>query len=113
MKQVIVVNEELNLPPGKLAAQVAHASVASFLSADEKERSFWLEAGMPKIVLVCDGLNQLSKLLEKSQTLGLPAYLVRDGGKTILEPGTVTCLGIGPAKSNLIDKVTGSLKLLK
>ncbi len=36
MKQIIIVNEGLKLPKGKLAAQVAHASVASFLDTDVK-----------------------------------------------------------------------------
>jgi len=35
MKQVLVVNSSLALPPGKLAAQVAHASIAAFLSAED------------------------------------------------------------------------------
>ena len=113
MKQVIVVNEALNLPRGKLAAQVAHASVAAFLLADEMQRNAWLKEGMPKIVLACDSLDQLIELLEKAQTLELPAYLIRDGGKTVLEPGTITCLGIGPADSKIIDKATGALKLLE
>jgi peptidyl-tRNA hydrolase, PTH2 family len=33
MKQVIIVNEALKLPRGKLAAQVAHAALAGFLNA--------------------------------------------------------------------------------
>lgn len=37
MKQVIVVNESLKLPKGKLAAQVAHASVAVFVDATESD----------------------------------------------------------------------------
>ena len=38
--------------------------------------------------------------------------MVHDAGLTQLEPGTATCLGIGPAPSNMIDLVTGGLKLL-
>ena len=42
VKQVIVVNEALRLPRGKLAAQVAHASVGAFLAAQHHDRSEWL-----------------------------------------------------------------------
>lgn len=52
MKQVIVVNEALKLPRGKLAAQVAHAAVVAFLVAGDEARQAWLAAGMPKIVML-------------------------------------------------------------
>ena len=42
MKQVIVVNEALALPPGKMAAQVAHAAVGGLLSAPREQQSGWL-----------------------------------------------------------------------
>jgi len=113
VKQVIVVNEKLNLPRGKLAAQVAHASVASLLSSGAAHQQRWFKVGMPKIVLAGENLSQLQGLYEKCQQLEIPAYLVQDAGKTVVEPGTVTCLGIGPAISEEIDKITGSLKLLK
>ena len=51
MKQVIVVNRSLSLPKGKLAAQVAHAAVGAFITADEQAQLAWLQAGMPKIVV--------------------------------------------------------------
>jgi peptidyl-tRNA hydrolase, PTH2 family len=43
----------------------------------------------------------------------LPVALVRDAGHTVVEEGTVTCLGIGPANDSAIDELTGALKLVK
>ena len=35
-----------------------------------------------------------------------------DAGRTQIEPGSQTCVGIGPAPESEIDKVTGGLKML-
>jgi peptidyl-tRNA hydrolase, PTH2 family len=51
LKQVVVVNEALSLPRGKLAAQVAHAAVEGFINASNEVQRIWLEEGMPKVVL--------------------------------------------------------------
>ena len=40
----------------------------------------------------------------------LPAHVVKDAGKTVVASGTLTCVGIGPASSGQIDRVTGRLK---
>ena len=113
MKQVIVVNESLRLPAGKLAAQVAHAAVDAFIRAPAPNRQQWLDDGMPKIVLRADSADALAALLHAATSAGLPAALIEDAGHTVVEAGTVTCLGIGPADPALIDGITGSLKLLR
>jgi peptidyl-tRNA hydrolase, PTH2 family len=42
----------------------------------------------------------------------LPVVQVQDSGLTQIPSGTITCVGIGPAPSELVDKVTLGLKLL-
>jgi peptidyl-tRNA hydrolase, PTH2 family len=113
MKQVLIVNSALALPPGKMAAQVAHASIAAFLRADNASREKWLDVGMPKIVLDGGTEAQIGLILRQAQDAGLPVYLVRDAGRTVVPEGTVTCLGIGPAQVEKIDALTGGLALLK
>jgi peptidyl-tRNA hydrolase len=113
MKQVMIVNSALALPPGKLAAQVAHASLAAFLISDDADRRKWLEVGMPKIVLDGGTAERLDDLLQRAREAGLPAYSVHDAGKTVVPEGTLTCLGIGPAPAERIDALTGALPLLK
>ncbi len=113
MKQVIVVDETLHLPRGKLAAQVAHASVAAFLTAAPEVQRTWLEVGMPKVVLAADDPETLTDLHDRARAAGLAASLVRDAGRTVLEPGTLTCVGIGPAEIADLDSLTGALELVR
>src|SRR5687767_6303762 len=111
-KQVIVVNSELALPKGKLAAQVAHAAVAAFLEAAPKARSAWLSVGMPKVVLKAATEAALQELQAQAQAAGIPVALIEDAGRTVVAAGTVTCVGIGPAAASELEPLTGELKLL-
>jgi PTH2 family peptidyl-tRNA hydrolase len=100
---------------GKLAAQVAHASLTSAEEARSRRPDWyhdWLASGQAKVVVKASSGDELRKLLTKAKTMRLPAALVEDRGLTQLEPGTVTCVGIGPAPEDKIDQITGQLKLL-
>ena len=112
MKQVIVVDESLRLPRGKLAAQVAHAALSAFLEASEAACVAWLDVGMPKVVVRCDGETELMDLERRALEAGLPTALIRDAGRTVVASGTPTCLGIGPADAADLDPVTGELRLV-
>jgi peptidyl-tRNA hydrolase, PTH2 family len=112
VKQVIVVNHSLKLPPGKLAAQVAHASVGAFLATDPEAQQRWLEEGMPKVVLKGEDEAHLAQLESLAEAKNIPCRLIRDAGRTVLPAGTTTCLGLGPAPDEEIDLLTGELKLL-
>jgi len=115
VKQVIVVREDLNLSIGKLAVQVAHASLEASEIAKRKDPKIWRlwrESGSKKVVVKCKDLNELNIIYKKALQLSLPVTRIQDAGLTEVPPGTVTAVGIGPYHSNLIDKVTGSLPLL-
>jgi PTH2 family peptidyl-tRNA hydrolase len=111
-KQVIVVRRDLRLDKGKLAAQVAHASLEAYKKAEPSAIEAWEAEGSKKVVVEANGLKELLDLQKKARTLGLPCSLIRDAGRTQLKPGTITCLGIGPDSEESIDKVTGRLKML-
>jgi len=115
MKQAIVVRTDLKMGKGKVAAQVAHASLAAAEAAQQRKPSWyegWKGEGQAKIVLKVDSEEQLNELFQKARSAGLPASLIEDRGLTQIEPGTVTCVGIGPGPDSQIDGITGKLKLL-
>ena len=114
-KQAIVVRTDLRMGKGKIAAQVGHAVIM----ASEKTRkqrlewwNAWYGEGQCKVVLRVSSGEELEWLRVRADALGLPTAKVEDRGLTQLEPGTVTCLGIGPAPADLVDGVTGELSLL-
>jgi peptidyl-tRNA hydrolase len=112
VKQIIVVNEALRLPRGKLGAQVAHAAVGAFLLSAPAAQTAWLQAGMPKIVVWVANEAELLALEGRAKEAGLVAFLVRDAGRTVIASGTITCLGLGPATAEALDPLTGALRLL-
>ncbi len=112
MKQVIAVRTDLKMGKGKIAAQVAHASLASFLRAGFFARRKWLKEGMKKVVVRVGSEKELLEIYERAKKSHLPCALVRDAGLTQVEPGSATAAAIGPAEEERIDEITGHLKLL-
>ena len=112
MKQVIIVRNDLKLPKGKLAAQAAHASSEATIRSDKDKVKSWRLEGQMKIVLKVESEKELHKLNQAAKDCGLTTSLITDAGKTVIAPGTVTCLGIGPDDSDKIDAIVSDLKLL-
>ena len=114
-KLVVVVRTDLGLTKGKLAVQVAHASVNCAMQASRSKLKLydeWYRQGQKKIVAKVPGLRELQELKSMAEARGLVTSLVTDAGLTQLPPGTTTCLGIGPAESKEVDPLTGDLGLL-
>lgn len=111
-KQVILVRDDLKLSKGKLAVQVAHASVDCALKTQKIKLDAWKSEGMKKAVLKVKDLEELHEYLKMANNKGLTTALITDAGLTQIPTGTTTCLGIGPDEEDKIDTVTGKLKLL-
>jgi peptidyl-tRNA hydrolase, PTH2 family len=114
-KQVIAVRTDLKMGKGKLAVQVAHAAVSS-LERARKSKTKWVDAwfseNQRKICVKVESEAELRNLKGLVDEAGIPNSLIEDAGLTQLDPGTVTCLGIGPVPSSIVDRYTGDLKLL-
>lgn len=122
MRQVIIARKDLNMSPGKLAAQVAHASWA-FLSNgirkclpnakfDDYEKKYYFKLSLDKDIAeewfggvftktVCEAKNknQLLKAKEIAEENGLVEgvdfFLINDACNTELTPEEVDENGVG------------------
>ncbi len=117
-KQSIVLRRDLGMGPGKAAAQAAHASCeAVFRILDGREPRWmewlraWRSSGQKKVVLRVGSERELLAVYTEALSLGLPASLIADAGLTQLPPGTKTAVAVGPAPEELVDRVTGRLRL--
>jgi len=114
-KMIILVRNDLKMTKGKIAAQVGHAAVNCAFSSKKKDsKNFdrWYSEGQTKVVLRVDSEEELYQYKAIVDAQGINNSLIRDAGRTQIEPGSVTCLGVGPDKTSLLDKITGELKML-
>ncbi len=112
LKQLILVRNDLKLPKGKLAAQVGHACVEAVLKSDKQKVKEWRSEGSAKIVVKVENKEELYRYNQLAKDSGLTTALITDAGKTVIAPGTETCVAIGPDEEEKIDEITGKLKLL-
>lgn len=125
-KQVILVRKDLNMSKGKIAAQVAHASLFAFLNREqnkEKEVSIkidlenpvnaeWLFHRSTKVCLSVNSEKELLAYFKEAKEKGLKCSLIKDAGFTELDGSNYTAVGIGPDYIEKIDEITKDLKLL-
>jgi len=114
MKMVLVVRNDLKMGKGKAAAQCCHATLSAYKQARRKSPEAlraWECNGQPKVTVKCDSEDDLMLLLTQARSLGLVSAVIADAGRTQIAPGSKTVLAVGPGPGELVDQVTGSLKL--
>lgn len=129
-KQVIVMRTDLGMRKGKMIAQGAHACMAAIFKSsyiqpvdgaghDLKVIPYtpnlenWFNECFTKVCLKATSEEMLLDIEKQANELGIVNFLITDAGKTEFNGvPTRTCIALGPAPVELIDKVTGGLKLL-
>ena len=136
LKQVILVNSWVDMPPGKIAAQVSHASMV-FIAVKAKESqsevkgdvvvstiewdsNFWdnwfVNGTFAKLVLSVrskEEYEQIVKRLEKNGfVINRDYFEIIDHGRTVFDGvPTHTCTGFAPMPQKMINKLFGSLPM--
>ena len=126
IKQVFLFRRDLNMRKGKIASQVAHASLKVFFDRGSvvcgtveepaytlsvpltPEMAAWIKGIYTKIVLSVESEADLLAAFAMAQAADIPCALIRDLGATEFHGvPTHTVLAIGPAEATEIDRITG------
>ena len=134
IKQYILIRKDLEMPAGKLGAQAAHASVGTlmkcavrtdnladffpnkFIKAYEftEDADKWLNGDFAKVCLAVKNEEELKKYYEIAKENNLPCCYIEDNGTTVFNGvKTATCVGVGPAKSEILEPLFKKLQLYK
>ena len=111
-KQCLIIRNDVKMSCGKRCAQAAHASIGAYNNADKSLQKAWLSEGQKKVVLKANDERTLYELKVIAERAGVSSSLIQDAGMTEIPPGTITALGLGPARTEDLDKITGTLTLL-
>lgn len=143
VKQIIIVRKDLDMSPGKLAAQVSHASMAflSNLLRESQDYNYtgtsiilkdveipldiydnWINDAFTKVIVGAKNKGRLEWAVRKAEELGMKEgedfFLIRDNCLTELEPEdsdgrTLTCIGFRPMRHSVIEPISKKFQLLK
>ena len=131
--QYLVVRQDLDMSPGKMGAQCAHASSAmalaqhgvlrhirgaEFLGLHENAHRQWMETSFAKVVLRAKRRQDLLKVCDQLDEAHVPYAPIFDACRTELIPeepngSTLTCIGIAPLFKDEIPPFLRKLQVFK
>lgn len=126
-KQVFIINSGLGMGKGKIAGQVAHATVYYMEEillyiegqAPENKRLFerfvvWRKEdhGLMKKIVLKATEDEMKKIICELTIRGIEKFTVYDAGLTQIPEGSFTCIVVEPLEEETCDELFGHLKLL-
>lgn len=128
MKQVILINNWLEMPTGKLIAQAAHASLAPLSNliakSERNDRTVsiempqelidWFDDSFTKLALIVRSEAEWAQVKKKLDKDNIEYFEIIDKGLTVFNGiPTHTCTGFYPMKQEEINKYFGHLPLAR
>ncbi|KAJ2657014.1 hypothetical protein IWW48_004728 [Coemansia sp. RSA 1200] len=113
-KLVLVVRNDLALPKGTVAQLCAQVTLECFAQARQlapRVLREWERTGQAKVTLKCLDREEISKLQHEADSAGLVAASAADTAGNNSSSSEPAVLGIGPGPINIINTVSGGLKL--
>jgi peptidyl-tRNA hydrolase len=121
LKQVFIINSDLEMGKGKIAVQTAHGEVfymdhiiclKDFIDLDNHVHWRQDEDKLMKKVVLKAPESEMEKLYNLLQTKNIWSKKVFDRGLTQVKENSFTCLVIEPMSEELCSKFFSHLKLL-
>ena len=113
LKMWIAVRADLDMPVGKLCAQVGHgvaSTLMAALQADPQNVADYFSNSQTKIAVRVNSEVELIRVHDEARQIGIPTALIMDAGRTIFAEPTRTVCAFGPCEP---EKLTGFLKRLR
>lgn len=115
----LIFREDLYMSTGKVAAQAGHAvqdlteNIVMGVNGDRMERYLaWKKTGTTKVCLRVQDLYAMSLLRERLAKAEIMTCTIIDEGRTEVQPGSITVMGIEPMPKAFMRQFVGDLKLL-
>jgi peptidyl-tRNA hydrolase len=114
-----IARGDLEMTPGKLAAQAGHAYLDAFNKARDKipkiAEEYLSDSHGTKVCLLSAGLHDLMQTYEAAMQAGIPCALIVDSGH-VMPPHfdgspIITALGLGPVTREQIGNLTNKYQL--
>lgn len=109
----VFINKGLGMSNGKACAQASHAAVKAYLLTSKEVREKWDSGSYTKIILGAKNSNELEEIAKEIYGNNLNVWLVRDEGRTELEPGSLTALAVEIVDKGIYKKLFSKFDLLR
>lgn len=116
LKMWLAVRQDITMSTGKFGAQAGHAFGRLYRQvtlADPARLDAYLADDEPKVTVKVKNEAALARVHEEAKSAGIPVELIRDAGRSELEPGTATVAAFGPAFREDLPAYLARLQVLK